>query len=606
MTADLTGLVAAVHRDLDTDLAMSQLRRLTGWDRYQGSAGLSAAAGYVAEQAERAGLTGVEIMTFPADGRTSWWTFTAPTSWTPRSARLSPADPAGPPLVDYPGQPYTLAANSAATAPVEAPLTLAGRAHWPPGSVILLDPGVLPDPELFARMRRDRARGFCVCTHPDRPDQAGRLELAPGSGLFAFSVPARTHAALSRARRVLVHVELDPAPHPMPVVTARTPTGDGDAELLLGAHLCHPAPSANDNGSGVVAALAAGRVLARRRLRRPVRLLWAPEFTGTAAYLHHTGRRPIAAVNLDMVGEDQRLCGGPLIVERSPEHLPHFLNALVDACVRALPPQARSYSGAVGCDTWAWRSTPFVGASDHAILADRAIGVPAVQLGHWPDRFNHSGADTLDKVDPAEIRRAAAIAAAALAAAAGADTACAHHLAAIVTRWTAHRMTACLPPHPAGADPADRLSRRWQFGRDALPTLTALGADATVLAAHAELLAGLHTTLAASVEQHPGPPRGPRGPALSRTWPGPFNLRAFMAAVPADDRDWLQREAAADRGGFYARAMALAQGIDAACDAATVRRNAAADSELDIDPAFARRYLTAMVRGGWAREDETA
>ncbi len=606
MAADLTDLVAAVHRDLDIDLAMSQLRRLTAWDRYQGSAGLSEAAGFVAEEAERAGLTDVEVMTFPADGRTSWWTFTAPTSWTPRSARLSLADPSGPPLIDYPRQPYTLAANSAATPPVEAPLTPAGRADWPAGSVILLDPGVLPDPSLLARMRREGARGFCVCTHPDHPDQPGRLELAPDSGLFAFSVPAHAHAALTRGRRVLVHVELDPAPRPMPVVVARTPTGDGDAELLLGAHLCHPAPSANDNASGVAAALAVGRVLARHRLRRPVRLLWAPEFVGTAAYLHHTGRRPIAAVNLDMVGEDQRLCGGPLIVEQSPEHLPHFLNALVDACVRALPPQARSYSGAVGCDVWNWRSTPFVGASDHSILADRAIGVPAVQLGHWPDRFNHTGADTLDKVDPAEVRRAAAIAGSALAVAATADTDAAHRLAAIVTRWTAHRMTACLPPHATGADAADRLDRRRQYGRDALPTLAALGADQAVLATHAKLLDDLYAALATSVDPRSGTPRGSRGPALTRTWPGPFNLRALLSAVPADDREWLQREGMADRGGFYARAMALAQAIDGTSDTATIRRNAAADSELPIDPEFADRYLTAMIGAGWAREEKTA
>ena len=603
MTADLTDLVAAVHRDLDIDLAMKQLAQLTGWDRYQGSAGLAEAADFVAAEAERSGLTGVEVMTFPADGHTTWWTFTAPTSWTPRSARLSLADPAGPPLVDYPGQPYTLAAGSAATEPVEAPLTPADQPHWPPGSVILLAPGALPDQPLLARMRRDGAIGFCVCTHPDRPNQAGRLELAPDSGLFAFSVPAHAYAALTGGRRVLVHVELDPTPRRMPVVTARTPTGDGDAELLLGAHLCHPAPSANDNASGVAAALAAGRVLARRRLRRPVRLLWAPEFTGTAAYLHHTGRRPVMAVNLDMAGEDQRLCGGPLIVEQSPEHLPHFLNALVDACVRALPPQARSYSGAVGCDVWTWRSTPFVGASDHSVLADRAIGVPAVQLGHWPDRFNHTGADTLDKVDPAEVRRTAAIAASALAAAAAADTTAAHRIAEIVTRWTAHRMTACLPPHAAGTDSAGRLTRRWQYGRDALPTLAALGADDAVLDAHAKLLADLHATLSAAFDQPPGTPPGP---ALSRTWPGPFNLRALLSAVHADDRDWLLREAAADRGGFYARAMALAQGIDGASDAATIRRNAVADSELDIDPEFASRYLTAMIRAGWAREDETA
>ena len=49
--------------------------------------------------------------------------------------------------------------------------------------------------------------------------------------------------------------------------TARTASGGPD-ECLLTAHLCHPAPGANDNASGVAGALAVAGVLARRPLRR--------------------------------------------------------------------------------------------------------------------------------------------------------------------------------------------------------------------------------------------------------------------------------------------------------------------------------------------------
>ncbi|MFD0330764.1 DUF4910 domain-containing protein [Streptacidiphilus monticola] len=396
----------------------------------------------------------------------------------------------------------------------------------------------------------------------------------------------------------------------MPVVTARTPTGSG-RECLLGAHLCHPAPSANDNASGVAAALGVGRLLARRQLRRPVRFVWGPEFVGLAAYTHELlaagSPPPMLAVNLDMVGEDQRLCGGPLIVEQSPEYLPHFLNAVVDACVRALPAAARSYSGAVGCDVWAWRTTPFVGASDHAVLADRGIACPAVQLGHWPDRFNHSGADTVDKVDPEELRRSATIAAAALALSAAADGAAAGAIAGIVTRWTAARMTACLPPT---SDPhaAARLTRRWRYGRQALPTLVPLGADPAVLARHARWLDELHGTLGGA---WPSPPPDPSasgagapaaGPPLVRAWPGPFNLRALLGEVTATDREWLLRHSLTDRGGFYARAMALAQSIDGRADAEGVRLAAELDSGLAIDAEFGQRFLAAMLRAGWSSE----
>ncbi|WP_406475558.1 DUF4910 domain-containing protein [Streptomyces sp. NBC_01615] len=620
----LGGLVGGIQQAIDADEAMRWVARLVEWDRYQGSAGIAEAADFVAGEAERVGLADVEVLSFPADGTTAWWTYTAPSSWTPRAAHLSLNG--RPLLVSYPEQPYALAANSAAT-DGEVPLALPQEPGWPPGALVLVGSAAGLGPGLFARMRAEKASGFCVTTHPDRPGQAGRVELPGDSALFGFSVfPAQLDELLRahrRGERVRVVVDVDTGPRRMPVVVARTPSGsaaEGDA-CLLGAHLCHPAPGANDNASGVAAALAAGRVLAGRSLRRPVRFVWAPEFVGLAAYAHQAvegGTRPLPAmaVNLDMVGEDQHRCGGPLIVEYGPEYLPHYANALVEACVRALPPAARSYSGAVGCDTWAWRTTPFVGASDHAILADRAIGVPAVQLGHWPDRFNHSGADTLDKVDPRELRRSAAIAASAAAVAATADGRDADRLAQLLTRWTARRMTACLPSAdgPSSDGPSSdglggdrsavaRLTRRWHYGRDALRTLRPLGASPRVLDRQAELLAGLHRTLSAAwddgLAEHRPP--APRGPGLRRSWPGPFNLRALMGAMAEKDRQWFLEELTVDRGRCYAAAMALAQSIDGTADAAAVIRTAELDSGIrPATPDFGERFLAAMTRAGWA------
>ncbi|MFI0960867.1 M28 family peptidase [Streptomyces sp. NPDC021080] len=613
MPGSLTDLVAGIHHGIDADEAMRQVARLTEWDRHQGSAGIAAAADFVAGEAERAGLAGVEVLTFPADGRTRWWTFTAPASWTPRSAHLSV--PGRTALVDYPAQPYTLAAHSAA-AHREAPLVRAQDDGWPPGAVVLVPSAAGLDGKLFARMREERASGFCVTTGSDRHDGAGRVELPPGSTLFGFSVvPGQMdalHRAHRRGERARVVVEVDTAPARMPVVVARAPTGSAAAApmspdaCLITAHLCHPAPGANDNASGVAAALAAGRVLAARELRRPVGFLWAPEFVGLAAHVHRLveedgGPLPMMAVDLDMVGQDQRRCGGPLIVEHSPEYLPHFANALVEACVRALPPAARSYSGAVGCDVWAWRTTPFVGASDHAVLADRAIGCPAVQLGHWPDRFNHSGADTLDKVDPQELRRSAAIAASAAAVVATAGAPEADRLAHLLTRWTARRMTACLPPGD-GPFAATLLTRRGRYGRDALDTLRPLGADPGVLGRQAGLLADLQHTLATAWDDLPAAGHG--SPPLHRSWPGPFNLRALTAAVDETDRQWFLRRLADDRGGFYASAMSLAQSVDGVSGTADVVRTAQLDAGIRWEPGFGERFLAAMRGAGWVKEGE--
>lgn len=638
----LAAEAAARHAELDVDEAMRVLTRLTEFDRYQGSAGIAAAAQFVAEEAEQAGLVDVEVLRLPADGQTAWWTFTAPTSWTPLAAELAvESEPGGArlPVTSYPQRPYALAANSASTEgkPRVLPLVSAADSGWPPGALVLVESAGQLGPVLFARARIEGAAGLAVVTHPDRREQVGRIELSGHSGLFAFSVTPDQMECLRQAarsgRRAVVTVTTDTEPAFMPVVTARTASGGPD-ECLLTAHLCHPAPGANDNASGVAGALAVARVLARRPLRRAARFVWGPEFVGLAAYLNTVvgsggAPRPLLGVNLDMIGEDQRLCGGPLILERSPEYLPHFVNALSEAAIGALPQAARSYSGAVSCDVWAWRATPFVGASDHAMLADRSIGCPAVQLGHWPDRYNHSSADTLDKVDPQELRRAAAVAATVLSVACGADEDRAGDLAGLVATWTAHRMIGPLPsaddlaslPAPVSASAsasaddwinprsdehrAARLADAHRFGIGALDSLRTLGAQDHVLKEQKEWLNNLHQQLAATT----GPERSCPIPthqtaALERTWAGPFNLRALMGSCLPDDRTWLEQEVVVDRSRFYATAMALAQSIDGQADPEQIMHRAALDSGLPIERRFGLRFLAAMTAAGWAQTRE--
>lgn len=616
----LAETVAELYRELDIDEAMRVLAELTRLDRYQGSAGIAAAAQLVADEAEKAGLAEVEILRLPADGRTSWWTFTAPASWTPRSASLAIVGEA--PLVSYPEHPYSLAANCAGTdgKPSTLPMADATEPVWPRSALILVESVASLGPDLFARLREHEAAGFVVTTHPDRPGHVGRVALPPDSGLFAFSVDPERFAALRAAahagRRAAVTVDVDTSPAFMPVVTARTANG-GPRECLVTAHLCHPAPGANDNASGVAAALAVGRLLTSRPLHHAVRFIWGPEFAGLAAYLHTRQRQPdwqppLTAVNLDMVGEDQRLCGGPLIIEHCPGHLPHFVNALADAVVGALPQASHSYSGVVPCDVWAWRGTPYVGASDHSLLVDRSIGCPAIQIGHWPDRFNHSAADSLDKVDPRELCRSAAIAASVLSVACDDDPARADGLARLVSRWAAQRMVACLP---SPADPLDeahalatRLDRIRDAGIGALRSLLDVGARAEELDVHEARLIALYANLRgapaekqpASEHEYAGADHGSSDLPLTRAWPGPFNLRAFIGQCAADDRRVFEREIAADRARFYAIAMALSQAIDGNTPAAPVVERAALDSGLVVEHVLAHRVLDAMVRAGWA------
>src|SRR5205814_7697063 len=89
-----------------------------------------------------------------------------------------------------------------------------------------------------------------------------------------------------------------------------------------------------------------------------------------------------------------------------------------------------------------WRPGPFLGYSDHALFAsftDPELRSPAVQLWHPGDPFNHSAADTLDKVSPIEMRRAIA-AGATLAEAVANDAR--DELAQVVQHWCEREIVA--------------------------------------------------------------------------------------------------------------------------------------------------------------------
>jgi hypothetical protein len=187
--------------------------------------------------------------------------------------------------------------------------------------------------------------------------------------------------------------------------------------VVIVSHLCHPQPSANDNASGGATAIESARTLARLidsgtlpRPRRGIRILLPPEMTGTYAYLATNEARishMVAALNLDMVGENQDLCKGPMLVERPPAAGAGFAGDLLAAIMAELARQdTANLSGSTRYALFKWAVTPFSGGSDHYIFADPSVGVPCPMLIQWPDKFYHTSADTIDKVDPAMLRRA--------------------------------------------------------------------------------------------------------------------------------------------------------------------------------------------------------
>jgi hypothetical protein len=229
--------------------------------------------------------------------------------------------------------------------------------------------------------------------------------------------------------RVRAHVDARLYDGAIEVVSALIPGQDrlgdgaeGDEEVVLVGHLCHPRPSCNDNGSGAAAALEVARALhsliAAGKLAQPhrtLRFLWVPEMTGTYAFLasnEHKIPHTIAGLNLDMVGEDQTQCSSSFLVECPPDALPSFAADLLVCLREMLLPEAKTYTQLGGYPLFRYGITPFSGGSDHYIFSDPSVGVPMPMIIQWPDKFYHTTADTLDKVDPGMLGKVCVLAAA--------------------------------------------------------------------------------------------------------------------------------------------------------------------------------------------------
>ena len=187
-------------------------------------------------------------------------------------------------------------------------------------------------------------------------------------------------------------------------------------EVTIVAHVCHPQGYANDNASGCGAAMEAARALQRLisrgeldKPRRTIRITLVPEMGGSFAWLHENENRlhdMVAAVNLDMVGENQDLCGGPFVLVKTPESTPSFTNILMEAILDRIKGEGKGIGGG-RIPLHKYAVTPFSSGSDHYIYSDPTVGVPCVGLAQWPDKFYHTSWDTLDKVDPEMLRKSA-------------------------------------------------------------------------------------------------------------------------------------------------------------------------------------------------------
>jgi hypothetical protein len=426
-----------IRDEFQKDAALDHVARIAGFHRIQASPGYRGAAEYVFSSLKRLGVD-AEILSFPAREGARWWSQAGFKEWSCDDAELVLLEDGKRDLVcSFQDDKISLIQRSAPTSAhgIQTSIVYVEKATEPSSyegidvaGKIVFSRG---DVQAIAKIAVDRfgAAGIVVDNMGEFPPVRDRLEIPDARQYtsfwpmktaefkaFGFVLSPRQGEALRKRftpemRELRAFARVDSAFYDGAIedVTALIP-GATREEVVAIAHLCHPRQSANDNASGSGVLVEAARTLSRLvregrlpRPRRAIRFLWVPEMTGSYMYLaSNEGKigETAAAINLDMVGENQGLCEGSLLVEKPPKALPGFGGDLAESVLRALAKEAGNLAGTSSYALFKWAVTPFSGGSDHYIWADPTVGVTCPMLIQWPDKYYHTSQDTIDKVDP--------------------------------------------------------------------------------------------------------------------------------------------------------------------------------------------------------------
>lgn len=431
-------VLSQIKRRASGQRAYRYVESISGFHRIQASPGFRAAAHYCMDQLNVAGVKN-ELYSYPASYDEHYWGQQLFPEWECTSAQLELLEPEYEQLCSFAEDKISLIQRSGPTPEggVEAELVAVKNSHRPEGyedldvtgKMVLIDGdinqsyreavkyrgavGLVTDrmPEFMpVRHRMDMGDALCYSSFWWAPDDAH---------CFGFVVSPKVGERLrkmleKKPLRVRAQVDSRIYDGKMDVLEAFIP-GKSDEEIVIVAHLCHPQASANDNASGAGVAMESARCLqelidggALEKPQRSIRFLLVPEVYGTVCHLSRHEERidnMVAALNLDMVGENQDKCGSVLLIENPARSTPSYTGALLESILKEISQDAKNLAGTAGYALFRWATTPFSGGSDHYVFSDPTVNVPCPMVIQWPDKYYHTNQDTIDKVDPAMLLR---------------------------------------------------------------------------------------------------------------------------------------------------------------------------------------------------------
>ena len=420
--------------------AKEYVSSITSFHRIQATQGLHDAIVYVKNAITEFPNVEAKLFEYPADGKTTIATWQAVQGWDAKSGKLHLIEPEEMLLADYTAEPISLIAQST-TADFEGEVIYVGKGMSPEDYQGKDVKGKLVLTESKASMVHKvacikyGAAGLLTYVPPSSKDEIASLRRYDAiwpSGeerdatKFGFSLTQadglKLKGWLEEGKTGKVRAKVDARLHDgkTEVLSAVIPGEDTSKEFWLAAHLCHPKPGANDNASGSGSLMEALRVISHLvnegKIPKPtfsIRFIWMPEWSGTIYFIDREKeilKRCKGMLNMDMVGANPAKSGSVLKLYRTPYSLPSTLNNVVFYWLKkeASRKDDRTQGGTM--TPLAFKYDSYSAGSDHFMLTDATVGIPAVMLNQDPDRFYHTSTDTIDKIDTRQMAYATRIA----------------------------------------------------------------------------------------------------------------------------------------------------------------------------------------------------
>ncbi len=406
---------------------MDTVHQVYRTDRYFTFPAFQRTADYLQSRLRESGLTSVDIVQAPADGKTQVGFWTMPLAWDARRARLEILDNSIPTeqrvLADYASVPASLGMWSGSTpsggVETEIVPVTAAQLRQPDqlrvkGKLVLTDVNSAGYKWALAKAGALGAVN-AFSESPGLADGRQWINAWGDSGwaytktstpLLSFSITPRQHALLRKLLaagpvRVRATAETRYFEGAYPYVTGLV-RGTGDEEVLALAHTSEQ--GAQDNATGVAAIIEAASTLhsliengSLPRPRRAIRLLLMGEMYGSMHYVTANPervRKTVAAICVDTPAASYEMAGTEYSFHMNPHVARDFTDALMMKVASSYFPLVRR----------PWHEKPFATGTD-TYLAEPMVGIPTV----WPYsgsgvETHHNSEDTPDRVDARSLR----------------------------------------------------------------------------------------------------------------------------------------------------------------------------------------------------------